>query len=82
MRYTGHYNKELKIEQRAHTARIIDAKADDISKHAWIGNHWRSSRSKVVPSSAVMSLDKKTQKALLAGARSKRERKVFSALIN
>ncbi len=67
------------IERRNHAARIINTNEVQLTGHKFVGS-WRFGRYKRTASETLKALPKRDQKALLAGARTKRERKAFAAL--
>ena len=80
MRY-GYQGSKPEIERRGHAARIINTNEVRLTEHEYRGRSWRSSYSIRVPSQTLRQLPAKDQKALLAGARTKRERKALAALM-
>lgn len=74
----GLYTKPV-IERRDHAARIINTNKVVLTSHGY-GSYWdRTYRRKT--SDTLKNLPPKDQKALLAGARTKRERKALAALM-
>lgn len=69
------------IERRGHAARIINTNKVVLDDHHYSGRSWMYARSRRVPSSTIEALPTKDQKALLAGARTKRERRAFAAVM-
>lgn len=78
MSYYGRSNPP-EIERRGHAARIINTNEVRLTDHEFVGN-WRAGRYKRTPSTTLKQLPPKDQKALLAGARTRRERKALAAL--
>jgi hypothetical protein len=79
MRY-GYQGSEPLIERRGHAARIINTTEVRLTDHKFVGS-WRNGRYKRTPSDTLKALPPTDQKALLAGARTKRERKALAALM-
>ena len=78
----GYYgrSKTPEIERRGHAARIINTNEVQLTGHKFSG-HWGWGRYRRTPSETLKELPPTDQKALLAGARTKRERKALAALM-
>lgn len=81
MTYYGYRSKTPEIERRGHAARIINTNEVKLTDYDYRDRYWRYGQAIRRPSDTLKELATKDQKALLAGARTSRERKALAALM-